>query len=39
MVLDLLTYAGSLTNLAPVLDAPRLRFVQGDIRDAGWWAS
>ncbi len=33
VVLDLLTYAGTLTNLAPVLDAPRLRFVQGDIRD------
>ena len=35
VVLDLLTYAGTLTNLAPVLDSPRLRFVQGDIRDAG----
>ena len=34
VVLDLLTYAGTLTNLAPVLDSPRLRFVQGDIRDA-----
>jgi dTDP-glucose 4,6-dehydratase len=35
MVLDLLTYAGTLSNLAPVLDVPRLRFVHGDIRDAG----
>jgi dTDP-glucose 4,6-dehydratase len=34
VVLDLLTYAGTLTNLAPVLDSPRLRFVEGDIRDA-----
>jgi dTDP-glucose 4,6-dehydratase len=35
VVVDLLTYAGTLTNLSPVLDAPRLRFVHGDIRDAG----
>ena len=34
VVLDLLTYAGTLTNLEPVLDSPRLRFVRGDIRDA-----
>jgi len=34
VVLDLLTYAGTLTNLTPVLDSPRLRFVRGDIRDA-----
>jgi dTDP-glucose 4,6-dehydratase len=34
VVLDLLTYAGTLTNLEPVADSPRLRFVQGDIRDA-----
>ncbi len=34
VVLDLLTYAGRLTNLAAVLDSPRLRFVEGDIRDA-----
>jgi dTDP-glucose 4,6-dehydratase len=34
VVLDLLTYAGTLTNLAPLLDSPRLRFVEGDIRDA-----
>ncbi len=34
VVLDLLTYAGTLTNLAGVLESPRLRFVQGDIRDA-----
>jgi dTDP-glucose 4,6-dehydratase len=35
VVLDLLTYAGTLANLAPVLDSPRLRFVRGDIRDPG----
>ncbi len=34
VVLDLLTYAGTLTNLASVLDSPRVRFVRGDIRDA-----
>jgi dTDP-glucose 4,6-dehydratase len=34
VVLDLLTYAGTLTNLAAVLGSPRLRFVQGDIRNA-----
>lgn len=34
VVLDLLTYAGTLTNLAPVLHSPRLRVVEGDIRDA-----
>ena len=39
VVLDLLTYAGTLTNLAPVLDSPRLRFIHGDIRDAGFVAS
>ena len=33
-VLDLLTYAGNRANLAPVADSPRLRFVEGDIRDA-----
>ncbi|MEU9794625.1 dTDP-glucose 4,6-dehydratase [Streptomyces sparsogenes] len=33
-VLDALSYAGSLANLAPVLDHPRLRFVRGDICDA-----
>jgi dTDP-glucose 4,6-dehydratase len=32
-VLDKLTYAGSLTNLATVLDTPRMRFVQGDVLD------
>jgi dTDP-glucose 4,6-dehydratase len=31
LVLDKLTYAGSLENLAPVSDSSRLRFVQGDI--------
>jgi len=33
-VFDKLTYAGNLANLAPVADAPRYRFVQGDICDA-----
>jgi len=33
--LDLLTYAGNLDTLAPVMDDPRHRFVQGDIADAG----
>jgi dTDP-glucose 4,6-dehydratase len=33
-VLDKLTYAGNLANLAPVADDPRYRFVQGDIVDA-----
>jgi dTDP-glucose 4,6-dehydratase len=33
VVLDLLTYAGTLTNLAPCAADPRLRFVRGDIRD------
>src|SRR5437870_2888014 len=33
-VLDLLSYAGTLTNLAQVEDSPRYRFVHGDIRDA-----
>ncbi|MBB6378928.1 dTDP-glucose 4,6-dehydratase [Pseudonocardia eucalypti] len=33
-VLDLLTYAGSETNLAEVAHAPGYRFVHGDIRDA-----
>jgi dTDP-glucose 4,6-dehydratase len=31
IVLDKLTYAGNLANLAAVEDDPRLRFVQGDI--------
>jgi dTDP-glucose 4,6-dehydratase len=35
VVLDKLTYAGNRANLAPVEDSPRLRFVQGDICDAG----
>jgi dTDP-glucose 4,6-dehydratase len=34
-VLDLLSYAGTLTNLAEVQHSPRYRFVHGDIRDAG----
>ncbi|MFP4296162.1 MAG: dTDP-glucose 4,6-dehydratase, partial [Halothiobacillaceae bacterium] len=33
VVLDALTYAGSLDNLEPVQTCPGLRFVQGDIRD------
>ncbi|HYZ57208.1 MAG TPA: dTDP-glucose 4,6-dehydratase [Streptosporangiaceae bacterium] len=33
-VLDALTYAGNLANLAPVSTSGRLRFVQGDIGDA-----
>jgi len=33
-VLDALTYAGNLANLAPVAASPRLRFVQGNIADA-----
>ncbi|HEX5715522.1 MAG TPA: dTDP-glucose 4,6-dehydratase [Thermoanaerobaculia bacterium] len=33
IVLDKLTYAGSLENLADVLGDPRLTFVQGDIAD------
>ncbi|MER7732167.1 dTDP-glucose 4,6-dehydratase [Streptomyces erythrochromogenes] len=33
-VLDKLTYAGNLANLAPVADHPGLRFVRGDIADA-----
>jgi len=31
---DLLTYAGNLANLEPVLDHPSHRFVRGDIADA-----
>jgi dTDP-glucose 4,6-dehydratase len=33
VVLDLLTYAGTLTNLADCAADPRLHFVRGDIRD------
>lgn len=33
LVLDKLTYAGNLENLAPVADDSRYRFVQGDIAD------
>lgn len=32
--LDVLTYAGNPANLAELADAPRYRFVRGDIRDA-----
>lgn len=32
--LDALTYAGTLTALAPVADDPRYRFVRADVRDA-----
>ena len=35
VVLDKLTYAGTLTNLATVADSPRLTFVEGDICEAG----
>ncbi len=31
--LDLLTYAGNLSTLAPILDNPRFKFVKGDITD------
>ncbi|CAN5678920.1 dTDP-glucose 4,6-dehydratase [soil metagenome] len=34
IVLDKLTYAGNPANLDPVIDDPRLRFIQGDICDA-----
>jgi dTDP-glucose 4,6-dehydratase len=34
IVLDKLTYAGNLANLADVKDNPRFRFVHGDIADA-----
>jgi dTDP-glucose 4,6-dehydratase len=34
VVLDLLTYAGTMTNLSEVAGSERLRFVRGDIRDA-----
>ena len=34
-VLDLLSYAGTLTNLTEVEGSPSYRFVRGDIRDAG----
>ena len=34
VVLDKLTYAGNLENLAPVADNPRSRFKKGDICDA-----
>jgi dTDP-glucose 4,6-dehydratase len=33
VVLDKLTYAGNVQNLAPVADDPRLRVVEGDILD------
>ncbi len=34
-VLDALTYAGNRSTLADVIDDPRVRFVEGDIRDRG----
>lgn len=34
-VLDKLTYAGNIENLAPVANSPRYHFVQGDICDSG----
>jgi len=39
VTLDLLTYAGNLANLEPVLENPRHRFVRGDIADADAVAS
>jgi dTDP-glucose 4,6-dehydratase len=33
VIMDALTYAGNVANLADVLDHPRLSFVEGDIRD------
>lgn len=33
VVLDALTYSGTLTNLESVKDSPRLHFIHGDIRD------
>jgi dTDP-glucose 4,6-dehydratase len=38
-VLDKLTYAGNLANLAPVASSPRLEFVRGDICDGQLLAS
>jgi dTDP-glucose 4,6-dehydratase len=38
-VLDKLTYAGNLANLAPVADSPRFTFTRGDICDAALLAS
>jgi dTDP-glucose 4,6-dehydratase len=35
LTIDALTYAGTLTSLREVIDAPNHRFVQADIRDAG----
>jgi dTDP-glucose 4,6-dehydratase len=35
VVLDKLTYAGHRANLAPVAGSRRLRFVEGDVADAG----
>ncbi|MFR9805643.1 dTDP-glucose 4,6-dehydratase [Pseudonocardia sp. RS010] len=34
VVLDALTYAGTMTNLSEVAESPRFRFIEGDIRDA-----
>ena len=34
VVLDLFTYAGTMSNLAPVAGSPRLRVERGDIRAA-----
>ena len=33
IVLDSLTYAGNIANLAPIKDSPRYQFAKGDIRD------
>ena len=34
-ILDALTYAGNLQNLAAYVDDPRCTFIRGDICDAG----
>lgn len=39
VVLDKLTYAGNLANLAPVADLPRYSFIHGDIADAALLAT
>ncbi|WP_417710212.1 dTDP-glucose 4,6-dehydratase [Roseibium aggregatum] len=39
VTVDALTYAGNMASLAPVLDAPKHRFVKADIRDGAAMAS
>ena len=36
-MIDALTYAGNLDNLADLMDHERLSFVHGDIRDPSSW--